>query len=118
MEELARKASNIVDGTVIYAINIDEFATMDIVFDHMGELQSMDATRWPESCPPDKGGMTNVQHCHTCDLLKRRDEGNAPLWDCIYRTPYWDVVHSYNTALPGWLVLVARRHIAAIAELT
>jgi diadenosine tetraphosphate (Ap4A) HIT family hydrolase len=27
-------------------------------------------------------------------------------------------VHSYNTALPGWLVLVARRHVRAIDELT
>jgi diadenosine tetraphosphate (Ap4A) HIT family hydrolase len=28
------------------------------------------------------------------------------------------VVHSYNTALPGWLVLVVRRHIEAVDELT
>jgi diadenosine tetraphosphate (Ap4A) HIT family hydrolase len=28
------------------------------------------------------------------------------------------VVHSYNTALPGWLVLVIRRHIGAIDEMT
>lgn len=56
--------------------------------------------------------------CKTCDLIRRRDEGLAPLWDSIHRTPYWDVVHSYNTALPGWLVLVARRHIEAVDELT
>ena len=54
----------------------------------------------------------------TCELTARRDAGAAPLWDCIYRTQYWDVVHSYNTALPGWLVIVARRHIEAIHELT
>lgn len=40
------------------------------------------------------------------------------MWDAILRTPGWDLVHSYNTALEGWLVLVARRHIAALAELT
>ncbi len=56
--------------------------------------------------------------CQTCELVSRRDAGNAPLWDCIYRARYWDVVHSFNTALRGWLVLVARRHIAAIDELT
>jgi diadenosine tetraphosphate (Ap4A) HIT family hydrolase len=28
------------------------------------------------------------------------------------------VVHSYNTALPGWLVLVVRRHIESMDELT
>lgn len=56
--------------------------------------------------------------CKTCEMIAARDAGTAPLWDCIYRTQFWDVVHSYNTSLPGWLVLVARRHIAAIAELT
>jgi len=56
--------------------------------------------------------------CHTCELTMRRDAGNAPLWDSIERTDYWDVVHSYNTALVGWLVLVARRHISAIDELS
>ena len=56
--------------------------------------------------------------CYSCELIARRDAGNAPLWDCIYRTPYWDVAHCYNTALRGWLVLIARRHIAAIDEMT
>ncbi len=51
-------------------------------------------------------------------MIARRDAGTAPPWDCIYRTPLWDVVHSYNTAMPGWLVLVVRRHVGAIAELT
>ena len=56
--------------------------------------------------------------CMTCELIARRDAGIAPPWDCIHRTRFWDVVHSYNTALPGWLVLVARRHVEAVAELT
>ena len=56
--------------------------------------------------------------CKTCQLIERRNAGSAPLWDCILQTPQWDVVHSYNTALPGWLVLVVRRHIEAIDELT
>jgi diadenosine tetraphosphate (Ap4A) HIT family hydrolase len=56
--------------------------------------------------------------CKTCELIANRDAGTASLWDCIYRTPLWDVVHSYNTALPGWLVLVARRHIESLDELT
>lgn len=59
-----------------------------------------------------------MKYCKTCELIARRDAGIAPLWDSIHRTRFWDVVHSYNTALPGWLVLVARRHIEAIDELT
>ena len=56
--------------------------------------------------------------CHICELIARRDSGEAPLWDAILRTNNFDVVHSYNTALPGWLVLVVRRHIATITEMT
>ena len=56
--------------------------------------------------------------CKTCELIARRDANSAPVWDCIHRTPYWDVVHNYQTSLPGWLVLVARRHIESIDELT
>jgi len=56
--------------------------------------------------------------CLTCDMVANRDAGTAPLWDNIHRTPYWDVVHAYNAALPGWLVLVLRRHIEALDELT
>ncbi|MCA9934892.1 MAG: HIT family protein [Ardenticatenaceae bacterium] len=56
--------------------------------------------------------------CHTCERLAQRDAGQAPLWDNILRTPYWDVVHSFNSALPGWLVLVLRRHVEALADLT
>lgn len=58
-----------------------------------------------------------MEACYTCALTAQRDKGEAPLWDSIFRTPHWDVVHSYNTSLPGWLVLVARRHIAAIDEM-
>ncbi|MBI5566126.1 MAG: HIT family protein [Chloroflexi bacterium] len=62
--------------------------------------------------------LTPPKHCRTCELIARRDTGTAPMWDNILRTPFWDVVHSYNTSLPGWLVLVARRHIEAIDALT
>jgi diadenosine tetraphosphate (Ap4A) HIT family hydrolase len=59
-----------------------------------------------------------MKYCKTCELIGRRDEKIAPLWDRIYRTNFWDVVHNYQTSLPGWLVLVVRRHIEAIDELT
>ena len=59
-----------------------------------------------------------MTRCMTCELLVRRDRNEAPLWDSILRTPYWDVVHSFDTAMPGWIVLVLRRHLTAIADLT
>ena len=59
-----------------------------------------------------------MKYCKTCELISRRDTSNAPLWDCIYRTQFWDVAHNYQTSLPGWLVLVVRRHIESIDELS
>ncbi len=59
-----------------------------------------------------------MQGCKTCELIARRDSGDAPPWDEILRTPFWDVVHNYDTSLLGWLVLVVRRHLSSIDEFT
>jgi len=59
-----------------------------------------------------------MKSCKSCELIANRNAGIAPLWDCIYRTPLWDVAHCYETALPGWLVLIVRRHIESLHELT
>jgi diadenosine tetraphosphate (Ap4A) HIT family hydrolase len=59
-----------------------------------------------------------VADCRTCELLERRDRGEAPDWDAIVRTDAWDVVHCDSTSLLGWIVLVLRRHVAAVADLT
>ncbi len=56
--------------------------------------------------------------CHSCERIVVRDRGDAPPWDSIYRSDYWDLVHAYNTSWLGWLVLVLRRHTEAIADLT
>lgn len=58
-----------------------------------------------------------MTECKTCELVARRDAGDAPLWDRILRTPGWDIVHAFGTALEGWTVLVVRRHITAVADL-
>ncbi len=59
-----------------------------------------------------------MDDCKSCQLLRRRDAGEAPPWDSIYRSDFWDIVHAYNTSYLGWLVLVARRHVEALDELT
>ncbi len=56
--------------------------------------------------------------CGTCKLIRQRDDGLAPVWDSILRTGAWDVVHAYDTALLGWIVLVPRRHVLAVDELS
>ena len=59
--------------------------------------------------------MTN---CESCARIKQRDAGRAPDWDAIVRTDDWDVVHCYDTSLLGWIVLVTRRHIESVDQLT
>ena len=59
-----------------------------------------------------------MSDCHTCELVERRDAGGAPPWDAIVRYRNWDLVHAFGTSLDGWMVLVARRHLAAVADLT
>ncbi len=54
----------------------------------------------------------------TCELVRRRDAGEAPPWDRILRTDSWDLAHAFGTAVEGWLVLVARRHITSLADMT
>ena len=56
--------------------------------------------------------------CKSCQLMRRRDEGAAPPWDCIYRSEHWDLAHAYNTSYLGWLVLICRRHIEALDAMT
>jgi diadenosine tetraphosphate (Ap4A) HIT family hydrolase len=51
-------------------------------------------------------------------MIERRDRGEAPTWDSVWRTDHWDVVHSYDTSHEGWLVLVLRRHVTSPSEMT
>lgn len=56
--------------------------------------------------------------CLSCRRISERDRGEAPVWDSVYRSQFWDLAHAYNTSYLGWLVLIARRHIEALDELT
>ncbi len=59
-----------------------------------------------------------MEGCESCRLVARRDAGEAPYWDSFFRADAFDVVHALNTSLPGWMVIVARRHVESIAELS
>lgn len=54
--------------------------------------------------------------CYSC-------AGNAefdrlPVRDRVASDESWRVAHAFDSALPGWLVLLPRRHVTSIAELT
>ena len=60
--------------------------------------------------------MTHDPECFAC-------RNNAALPDLPAREhvgsdEHWRVAHAVGTSLPGWLVLVPRRHVTTIAELT
>lgn len=51
--------------------------------------------------------------CHNNDHFDR-----LPTRELIAADSHWRVAHAFNTSLPGWLVLLPRRHVTSIAELT
>jgi diadenosine tetraphosphate (Ap4A) HIT family hydrolase len=53
--------------------------------------------------------------CITCDHNAHFDE--LPLRERIASDEYWCVAHASGVALLGWLLLVPRRHVTAIADL-
>ncbi|MGH3304985.1 MAG: HIT family protein, partial [Streptosporangiaceae bacterium] len=60
--------------------------------------------------------MTTPSDCYSC--IQEAAGGNSPPWGRIAADEYWRVAHAFNSAVPGWLVLVPRRHVTALAELT
>ncbi len=54
--------------------------------------------------------------CKTCNSLsgkKRISPGQQ-----IYSGNYWVIEHAYPTSIKGWLVLVLKRHVETLHELT
>lgn len=58
-----------------------------------------------------------VTDCYACRLVATPPEQLAPR-EQVLLTPGWNVAHAFNSSLPGWLVLDARRHVLSIADLT
>lgn len=54
--------------------------------------------------------------CIVCATNDQFD--NLPPRERVVADPHWRVAHALNTTLPGWLVLIPRRHVTSIAKLT
>jgi diadenosine tetraphosphate (Ap4A) HIT family hydrolase len=52
--------------------------------------------------------------CFSC----AQENQDLPLRERVYLSPRWRVAHAFGTALPGWLVVLPRRHVIALDELT
>jgi diadenosine tetraphosphate (Ap4A) HIT family hydrolase len=53
--------------------------------------------------------------CFSCISNARLD---LPPRERVYAGPRWRVAHAFGTSLPGWLVVLPRRHLIALDELT
>ncbi|MFB8029687.1 HIT family protein [Streptomyces sp. NPDC056465] len=54
--------------------------------------------------------------CYACDREARF--GDLPPRECVASDEHWRVAHSFTTSVPGWLVLLPRRHVTAVHDLT
>jgi diadenosine tetraphosphate (Ap4A) HIT family hydrolase len=60
--------------------------------------------------------MTTTADCYPC---AREDEaGSLPPREAVAGDDHWRVAHALGCALEGWLVLVPRRHVTSVGELT
>jgi len=60
--------------------------------------------------------MPGALECYTCS--RERDFDLLPVRERIGHDEYWRLAHAIRSGLPGWLVLLPRRHVTAIADLT
>ncbi|GAA1372891.1 HIT family protein [Streptomyces beijiangensis] len=56
------------------------------------------------------------QGCYSCE--REEEYGGLPPREHIASDTHWRVAHAIGTSLPGWLVLLPRRHVTAVHELT
>jgi diadenosine tetraphosphate (Ap4A) HIT family hydrolase len=84
----------------------------------LSELQD-DLRPWPARFPRWSrvtiSVMAKDSNCFTCAAERRPD---LPPREQIYLDPFWRVAHAFGTAQPGWLVVLPRRHVLALDELT
>lgn len=53
--------------------------------------------------------------CRICGINDR--VGSLPVRECVYLDENWRVSHAWSS-LPGWLIVVPRRHLEAFDELS
>lgn len=60
--------------------------------------------------------MTKTADCYSCS--QETEAGKLPPRENIAADEHWRVAHAIGCALEGWLVLLPRRHVTSISELT
>lgn len=63
-----------------------------------------------------RASISPMTTCYICEVTAQGEA--TPLWQRIYVDEHWRVAHAFDSSLLGWLVIVARRHIESLADLT
>ncbi len=61
--------------------------------------------------------MTGPAHVPGCDNCDEDALAERPPRAEVWSSEVWRVAHAFDTSLPGWLVVVPRRHVVAMAVL-
>jgi diadenosine tetraphosphate (Ap4A) HIT family hydrolase len=64
----------------------------------------------------DRPPFDDPDACYSC--VNNSSLDSLPPRERILLGSGWRVAHAIRTALPGWLVVVARRHVTSLADLT
>jgi len=71
----------------------------------------------PSRCRSDEATVTlGTMDCYACRNEARFE--SLPPRERIAADDHWRVAHSFDSTLRGWLVLLPRRHVTSIADLT
>lgn len=57
-----------------------------------------------------------MARCYSCERNEAGDE--QAVWEQVHRDGHWRLTLAFDSSLPGWLVLVPRRHVEAIHHLS
>jgi diadenosine tetraphosphate (Ap4A) HIT family hydrolase len=60
--------------------------------------------------------MSRVTDCYICE--KNSTGAALKAWEQVYVDDGWRLTLAFDASLPGWLVLVPRRHLEGLHELT
>lgn len=58
-----------------------------------------------------------MDDCYACRQNGTPSEGLPPR-ELVFDDGNWRVVHAFGSAIPGWLVVVCRRHLTSMSQLT
>jgi diadenosine tetraphosphate (Ap4A) HIT family hydrolase len=58
-----------------------------------------------------------VEDCYSC-RVNGQPAAELPPRERVFDDGHWRVAHAFGSAMPGWMVVVAHRHVTSMGQLT